>query len=84
MCDALFGAMTVTVTVPVNVPFGSVAGSAVTLSVMPAGVSVPDAGFTASHGLSTVAVNGNEPSGKPGMKTCCTTTRLLPAGTFAL
>src|SRR5260221_9505686 len=74
----------VTTTVPVKVPFGRPVGSPRTCRVTPAGVSDPLDGCTLSHGLSTVATKGNVPSGKPGMKTICTTLSVLPAGTLGL
>src|SRR5258708_38627021 len=57
-----------TVTAPVNVPFGRSVGSAKTCSVMPDGGSEPLDGCTVSHGLSTGAGRGKVPPATPGVK----------------
>src|SRR5712691_2562525 len=77
---------TCTNTVPVKVPFGSPVGSAKTVRSMPPGPIEPMLGTTlTNHGLlSSVAVKGKVPSGKPGMCTRIGISVLLPAGALTL
>src|SRR5947208_347375 len=77
------GVVTVTITVPVNVPFGRLEGSAKAVRSTPSGGNKPLAGSTRmSHGLlSTAAVNGRLTPGNPGTCTGLGTSVLVPTGT---
>src|SRR4051794_23234012 len=68
----------VTSTVPVFVPRFRVPGAAVTVSVAPAGPTMPEAGVTVSHGLSVLAVKGVGVC-TAGSSTVCTTLPNAPA-----
>src|SRR3954452_11745029 len=68
----------VTSTVPVFVPRFRVPGAAVTVSVAPAGPTMPEAGVAVSHGLSVVAVKGVGVC-TAGSRTVCTTLPSAPA-----
>src|SRR5688500_790487 len=74
----------VTMMLAVNVPVGSVLGSARTSRVIPSGGSAHISGRTLSQGRSVVAVQNRFWPAWPGMKTCWTTTSVEPAGTFVL
>src|SRR5450755_1404746 len=71
-----------TITVAVNVPFGSCAGSIVTFSTMPSGGRIPLDGLIFTiHGRSDVATKFSFTE-SPGICTLIVTRSALPAGTL--
>src|SRR2546430_2591366 len=80
----LLGVVTLTMSVPVNVPLGRMLGSTKTVKSFPSGGRSPLVGSTlSSHGFgSNLAVKGSVWPGKPGTCTMIATRALFPDGTL--